>query len=95
MDDLHFHLFLVLLTLNDAFLLIFLRVFLYFSLHSGTDSDIEEGGAHIEWFWCNHAARAARANLFIFFARAYNALVPRARLSRDLACETKLYRTAL
>ena len=27
---------------------------------TGADPEVEEGGAHIEWIWCSHAARAAR-----------------------------------
>ena len=37
---------------------------------TGADPEVEEGGAHIEWGRCGHAARAARG---IFSLRTYNA----------------------
>ena len=41
-------------------------------LQTGADPEVDEGGggAHIEWSWCGHAARAARG---IFSLRTYNA----------------------
>ena len=36
-------------------------------LPEGADPEVEEGGAHIEWGWCGHAARAARGIFFFFF----------------------------
>ena len=38
-------------------------------LAPGADPEVEEGGgAHIQWGWCGHAARAARE---IFSLRTY------------------------
>ena len=40
---------------------------------AGADPEVEEGGAHIECFWCAHAARSARG--FLFSARIMHSVV--------------------